>query len=152
MGCLSLKGRMIIVELLIIILVSYSLINLQFGFIKFADFTFNSNMLFFFSAWSSVLPAICAVLSLYYIHKGLKLPRLLAAMKLASVMMLTMSFLVIVLVIAPMKGWAMLFDLGGMLFLHLVVPILGVLDFLFLADMYPLEKKDVVISLTPMML
>ena len=60
-------------------------------------------------------------------------------------MMLTMSFLVIVLVIAPMKGWAMLFDLGGMLFLHLVVPILGVLDFLFLADMYPLEKKDVVI-------
>ena len=73
-------------------------------------------------------------------------------MKLGSVMMLTMSFLVIMLVIAPMKGWAMLFDLGGMLFLHLEVPILGVLDFLFLADMYPLEKKDVVISLTPMML
>ena len=152
MGNLGLKGRTVIVELLIIVFVSYSLINLQFGFIKFADFTFNSNMLFFFSAWSNVLPAICAVFSLNYLHKEEKLPRLLAAMKLASVMMLTMSFLVIVLVIAPLKGWAMLFDFGGMIFLHLIVPILGALDFLFLADMYPLEKKDVIISLTPMML
>ncbi len=152
MDNLGLKGRTVIVELLIIVFVSYSLINLQFGFIKFADFTFNSNMLFFFSAWSNVLPAICAVFSLYYLHKEEKLPRLLAAMKLASVMMLTMSFLVIVLVIAPLKGWAMLFDFGGMIFLHLIVPILGALDFLFLADMYPLEKKDVIISLTPMML
>ena len=50
MGNLGLKGRTVIAELLIIVFVSYSLINLQFGFIKFADFTFNSNMQFFFSA------------------------------------------------------------------------------------------------------
>ena len=50
MGNLGLKGRTVIAELLIIVFVSYSLINLQFGFIKFADFTFNSNIQFFFSA------------------------------------------------------------------------------------------------------
>ena len=43
-------------------------------------------------------------------------------------------------------------DIGGLLFLHLIVPILSVIDYLFNADMDPPEKNDVLISVVPMLI
>lgn len=60
------------------------------------------------------------------------IPRILAVFKLASVMMLTITFLVVVFVLCPQSGWDVLFNPNGMIFLHLFVPVLTICDFLFL--------------------
>ena len=80
------------------------------------------------------------------------MPKAVAIIKLASVMMLTITFLVVVFVLCPQKGWDILFDLGGMICLHLFVPIMAVVDFLFLAEIDAMGKKDVALSLIPMIL
>lgn len=134
---------------LIVIFVLYSMINMHFGIIKTTYYYFASNMFLYHTVWSNVLALICAILTLYYLRNGMRLPRFLAIMKLASVAMLTMSFLVIALYLAPLKGWVLLFDFGGLIFFHLFVPLLAVLDFLFLAQMDALDVKDVFLTVIP---
>ncbi len=58
--------------------------------------------------------------------------------------------LVVIFVLVPSLGWHVLFDLGGMIFLHLLVPLLVIVDFLYLSDMDAFSKKDVLYSLIPM--
>lgn len=152
MSGLDLRKKTIIVESLIIVFVLYALINMYFGFIQTVEFAVSTNILLYYTNWSNILAAIGAALSLYYLHKGTKLPRPVAILKLASTMMLTVTFLVVVLVLCPQGGIQILIDVGGMIFLHLFVPILAALDFLFLADMDALGKKEAVLSLVPMML
>ncbi len=145
----DLKRITTIIAWLIIIFVLYSMINMHFGIIKTTYYYFASNMFLYHTVWSSVLALICAILTLYYLRNGTRLPRFLAIMKLASVAMLTMSFLVIALYLGPMKGWVLMFDLGGLIFFHLFVPLLAVIDFLFLAQMDALEFRDVIPTVIP---
>lgn len=72
------------------------------------------------------------------------IPRLLRILKLAYTMMLTVTFLVVVAVLCPQDGWHLLYDLNGMLFLHFLVPVLAVIDFLFLIDMEAPSRQDAV--------
>lgn len=145
----DLKGITTIIAWLIIIFVLYSMINMQFGIIKTTYYYFASNMILYHTVWSNLLALICAILTLYYLRNGMRLPRFLAIMKLASVAMLTMSFLVIALYLGPTKGWVLMFDFGGLIFFHLFVPLLAVIDFLFLAQMDALEFRDVIPTLIP---
>lgn len=60
-------------------------------------------------------------------------------------MMLTVTFLVVVLVLSPQFGWGILYDPNGMLFLHFLVPVMAAADFLFLADMEAPSKQDMIL-------
>ena len=148
----DLKRITTIVAWLIIIFVLYSVINMRYGIIKTTYYYFASDTFLYHTVWSNLLALICAILTLYYLRNGKRLPRFLAIMKLASVAMLTMSFLVIALYLAPTKGWVLMFDFGGLIFFHLFVPLLAVIDFLFLAQMDALEFRDVLPTVIPIAL
>ncbi len=148
----GIRERTILVNSLIIICVVYAFANFVFQFVKTVDFSMNVNPLLYFTNWSNILAAVAAFCSLYCVFKGIRLPKSAAVLKLASLTMLTVTFLVVVFVLGPTKGWEILFDIGGLLFLHLIVPILSVIDYLFNADMDPPEKNDVLLSVVPMLI
>lgn len=110
-----------------------------------------THFLLFFTNWSNLLSAAAACGSLICLYRGVRPPRVLAVLKLAAVVMLTITFLVVALVLCPSSGWWVMFDPNGLLFLHFLVPILTVFEFLFLADMQAPGRSDVPLALLPML-
>ncbi len=148
----GIRERTILVNSLIIIGVVYAFTNLVFQFVKTIDFPISVNPLLYFTNWSNILAVVAAVCALYCVFKGNKLPRSVAVLKLSSLLMLTVTFLVVLFVLGPIKGWELLFDPGGLLFLHCIVPILSLIDYLYNVEIDPPEKRDVMLSVLPMLL
>jgi len=140
----------IVVNSLIIIFVAYSMLNLVFQFVKVVDFGTFLHPLLYYTNWSNILSAAAAACYLFCIFKGVRMPKAIAVLKLASVMMLTVTFLVVVFILCPQLGWAILYDVGGMIFLHLIVPVLAVIDILLLADIDEFGRRDVFLAVMPM--
>ncbi len=148
----DIKKCAIIVNALIVVFVAYSILNLFLKIVVTTEFATMQHPLLYYTNWSNIFAAIASACYIYCIYKGIKLPKAVAVLKLASVMMLTVTFLVVIAVLCPTFGWAVLYDLGGMLFLHFLVPVLAVVDILFLADIEPFEKMDSVYAVIPMAL
>jgi len=138
------------VNAMIVVFVVYSMLNRVYGFLPAADFSGRLHPLLYYTNWSNILYAAAAACTLVCMYKGVALPRAVAILKLASVMMLTVTFLVVVLFIAPNLGWQMFYDPGGMLFVHCLVPVLAAVDFIFLADIGGFDNRDELLALVPM--
>ncbi len=152
MATFDLRKMTIVVNSLIVVFVLYSILNLFFKFVVVTEFATMQHPLLYYTNWSNIFSAIASACCLYCIFAGVRMPKAVAVLKLASVMMLTVTLLVVLAVLCPTFGWAVLYDLGGMLFLHLLVPLLAIFDLLFLADVDEFDKMDAVYAVIPMTL
>ena len=142
----------IAVNVTIIILVVYMTVNVMFRIVDVVDYAASQDIYLFFTNWSNYLAAVLSIGTLYCIHKGIRSPRILLVLKLAAVMMLTITMVVVAFVLVPYQGWTILLNPEGSLMAHLINPILAIVDFLYLSDMEAMGKKEAVLSTIPMLL
>ena len=142
----------IAVNVTIIILVVYMTVNVMFRIVDVVDYAASQDIYLFFTNWSNYLAAVLSIGTLYCIHKGIRSPRILLVLKLAAVMMLTITMVVVTFVLVPYQGWTILLNPEGSLMAHLINPILAIVDFLYLSDMEAMGKKEAVLSTIPMLL
>lgn len=142
----------IAVNVTIIILVVYMTINVMFRIVDVVDYAASQDIYLFFTNWSNYLAAVLSIGTLYCIHKGIRSPRILLVLKLAAVMMLTITMVVVAFVMVPYQGWTIFLNPEGSLMAHLINPILAIVDFLYLSDMEAMGKKEAVLSTIPMLL
>jgi len=142
----------IAVNVTIIILVVYMTVNVMFRIVDVVDYAASQDIYLFFTNWSNYLAAVLSIGTLYCIHKGIRSPRILLVLKLAAVMMLTITMVVVAFVMVPYQGWTILLNPEGSLMAHLINPILAIVDFLYLSDMEAMGKKEAVLSTIPMLL
>ena len=142
----------IAVNVTIIVLVLYMTVNVMFRIVDVVDYEASQDVYLFFTNWSNYLAAIVSVGTLYCIHKGIRSPHILLVLKLAAVMMLTITLVVVTFVLVPYQGWTLLLNPEGSLMAHLINPILAIVDFLYLSDMEAMGKKEAILSTVPMLL
>ena len=142
----------IAVNVTIIVLVLYMTVNVMFRIVDVVDYEASQDVYLFFTNWSNYLAAIVSVGTLYCIHKGIRSPHILLVLKLAAVMMLTITLVVVAFVLVPYQGWTLLLNPEGSLMAHLINPILAIVDFLYLSDMEAMGVKEAMLSTVPMLL
>jgi len=142
----------IAVNVTIIVLVLYMTVNVMFRIVDVVDYEASQDIYLFFTNWSNYLAAIVSVGTLYCIHKGIRSPHILLVLKLAAVMMLTITLAVVAFVLVPYMGWTILLNPEGSLMAHLINPILAIVDFLYLSDMEAMGVKEAILSTIPMLL
>lgn len=142
----------IAVNVTIIVLVLYMTVNVMFRIVDIVDYAASQDIYLFFTNWSNYLAAIVSVGTLYCIHKGIRSPHILLVLKLAAVMMLTITLVVVAFVLVPYQGWTVLLNPEGSLMAHLINPILAIVDFLYLSDMETMGVKEAILSTIPMLL
>jgi len=141
----------IAVNVTIIILVVYMTVNVMFRIVDVVDYAASQDIYLFFTNWSNYLAAVLSIGTLYCIHKGIRSPRILLVLKLAAVMMLTITMVVVAFVMVPYQGWTILLNPEGSLMAHLINPILAIVDFLYLSDMETMGVKEAMLSTIPML-
>ncbi len=96
----------------------------------------------FYTEDSNILAlVICTIFSIYLIFNK-QIPKWLSILKYASTICLTLTFLVIILILAPMFNFnyvGMLFK-GTMLYHHFLCPILAIITFIFFDNLGNIEK------------
>ena len=93
----------------------------------------------FFTVQSNLFAAVSAVLSLINVLRNKK-SRVVSALKLASSVSVTITFLTVLVYLGPLYGYGSMYSGGNLLF-HLIVPVICILDFIFLND-YMLKYKS----------
>ncbi|MDD3334318.1 MAG: Pr6Pr family membrane protein [Eubacteriales bacterium] len=120
------------------------------GWGLFQYYTIDSNILAMLACgWMAVCQLLCII------GKKAEIAPWVFRFKYLSVCMLSVTFLVVVLVLAPWAGMggyqAMLFH-GTMLYHHFLCPVLAFLSFIFLEAKGRIRKKDIRIALLPTLL
>lgn len=113
-------------------------------------------MLMFYTVDSNILALLASLLVGIYALKayksGVKIPESIKMLKYVSVCCLTVTFIVVVLVLAPMngiKGYQMMLFSGDMLFHHLISPVLSILTFLMFDRVSYSNSKSASFALIP---
>jgi hypothetical protein len=142
----------ILVDVLIVVFVVYGILNIQLRIIDTEYKGSGLHPLMMFTTWANIFAASGAAASIYCTLKEIDIPKALAVLKTLAVASLTLMMVVVLLVLVPANGWIVALDYGGILFLHLVVPILVIADYLYLGDLVPLGKRELAMTLIPVIL
>lgn len=116
------------------------------GIRTFCMFTVNSN----------ILAALSVTMTIPYTIDGLRkhnyhLPRWVTVFAFAGVTAVTLTFLISLFILSPVKGFRLIFS-GSRFFLHGVCPILAFVAFCFFMSAQRLSAADQVIALVPVLL
>lgn len=98
---------------------------------------------------SNVLALISSSIYLIYIIKKKEIPKWLSLLKYATILSLTITFLMVIFVLLPMYNFDynfMLFN-GSMLYFHIICPILTFISFIFFEKHYINDKLSLIRSL-----
>ena len=100
----------------------------------------------FYTELSNILAMITSFILIIFLLKG-NIPKSVRLLRFISVVSLSVTFLVVLFILGPMYGFNYKFLLfsGGMLYTHLLCPILTFISFVFLED-GKFEKKDCLIE------
>ncbi len=143
-------------DLLIFVLTVYSVSRFFFasgegnmnvtGAICFRYFTIDSNTL---------AALTCLLLLPYEFRRALgrdeRMPPALGVLKLAGTAGVTITFLVVIVYLAPALGFESMFG-GSNLYLHGICPVLAVLSFIFFDGGSPLSRKQCLPALLPLII
>ena len=132
----------LIMNILIVILelIGFVLLFKNQGGIAFQYYTEDSNILLF----------ITSLIFTIYLFTNKKIPRWLSMLKYISTIGVTLTFLVVIFILAPMMNFnysKMLLD-GALLYQHLLCPVLSIITFLFFDELGSYSKKDNITSLS----
>lgn len=100
---------------------------------------------------SNFLLLIASIISLIYlVLNKRKLPRCLEIFKYTSVVCVSVTFLVVVFMLAPSikDGYNQMLLQGSMLYHHLLCPVLAIIMFLFLDDYKLNNRKEILYSMS----
>lgn len=98
----------------------------------------------YYTSLSNILILITSLLFIIYFFKREKIPKYLKILKLSSTVCISITFLIVILVLAPMYNFNykyMLFH-NELLYYHLLCPILSIITFIFFDDLNDFNKKD----------
>jgi len=104
----------------------------------------------FYTEDSNILALISSSIFVYYILSKKKIPNWVNIFKYISTVCLSVTFLVVIFILAPMSNFNyqyLLFS-GAMLFHHTLCPILSIITFLFYDKLIGYSKKDVIKGLS----
>ena len=98
---------------------------------------------------SNLLAIFVEILYLYFLVIKEKIPRWLQLLKYIATLSLVITFVVVVLVLAPLENNNYRYFLlyGSQLYYHTLCPIIAFISFLFLEN-YKYEKKDILYALS----
>ena len=102
-------------------------------------------MIQFYTEDSNILALVTSCLFVYFLLSNKKLPKWLNTLKYISTTCVTITFLVVIFILAPMYNFnylSLLFD-GTMLYHHTICPLLCIITFLFFDKLNNYEKKDI---------
>ena len=105
-------------------------------------FTVLSNLLL------GVASLIYAVYLVRYLHKGLLVPQWAHRLKFAGTVAVTVTLMTVLLFLGPTLGYAAMFA-GVNLWLHLVLPVLGIAEFVFLDTQRSLKFPESLFGVIP---
>ena len=113
-------------------------------------------MLMFYTVDSNILALIASLLigiyALRAYKSGEKIPPQIEMLKYVSVCCLVVTFIVVVLVLAPMnglKGYQMMLLSGDMLFHHLISPVLAIVTFFMFDKVNKSHRQAALLALIP---
>ena len=103
--------------------------------------------------FAAVVCAMVAVCQLWCIFTGRELPRWLKRLKFISTSCLAMTFLTVVIILAPMyedgNGWYIMLFTGSMLYHHFLNPVVAMVSFLLFEREPRLPLVSVPLALVP---
>lgn len=124
--------------IVVLVLISiYAMITTSDGFIKGSKL----HALKYFTVQSNIFMGISALISLIYLlFKKDKYPTWIVILKLMSTTCLTLTFLTVLGYLAPLMGIDMVF-LGANLYMHLIIPVVSIISFIFIEPKVELKFK-----------
>lgn len=98
----------------------------------------------FYTEDSNILMLITSLLFLIFTLKNKKIPSQLKMLKYISTICLTVTFLVVVFLLAPMYNFSYRYLLfhGGLLYQHFLCPLLSIITFIFFDNLESYSRKD----------
>ena len=108
-------------------------------------------MIQYYTQDSNLFALIVSSIYLYYLVEKEKVPKIIDLLKYTSVLCLTITFLVVILVLAPMFNFNykwFLFD-GDFIFYHFLCPIISLVSFILFESNELKGIKDVIRSMSP---
>ena len=115
------------------------------GFTAFRYYTVDSNVLF---ALTALLAAIVQCASL---KSGKLLPKWVIVLKFTGTIVVTVTFLTVIVFLGPLFGFGMMYD-GVSLYLHGIVPVIALFSLLALERGTFFSRKEALFSLIPTLL
>lgn len=99
---------------------------------------------------SNILALFSSLLFVIYLISNKKIPRWLELFKYMTTICLTVTFLVVIFILAPMYNFNYYYMLfyHNLLFQHLLCPIISIITFIFFDKMSILDKKDSMIGIS----
>lgn len=93
---------------------------------------------------SNLLTLVASAILIFYIVTHKHIPKWLSLLRYTATTMLSVTFLVVVLILAPMleHGYAILLLTDQMLYNHLICPILSFISFVFFEE-HPFKLRDI---------
>lgn len=124
--------------IVVLVLISiYAMITTSDGFIKGSKL----HALKYFTVQSNIFMGISALISLIYLlFKKDNYPTWIVILKLMSTTCLTLTFLTVLGYLAPLMGIDMVF-LGANLYMHLIIPVVSIITFIFIEPKVELKFK-----------
>ena len=118
------------------------------GFGTLIYYTQLSNLFAFF------VVSVYIVFEIRQIKKGKQFPKILKTLKYVATCVLTMTFLIVVFVLAPFSGYSFpfLMFVSSMLYHHTLCPILAIITFLFFENYDRFTRKENFYALLPTLL
>lgn len=98
----------------------------------------------FYTEDSNILALIVSCIYVFFLLKKHDIPRWVQLLKYMTTICLSLTFLVVILILAPMYNfnYGYLLFKGSLLYQHLLCPILSIISFIFFDNIKVLEKKD----------
>ena len=98
----------------------------------------------YYTEQSNFLAMCSSLLYIIFISSSKKIPRWLYFFKYISTVCLTLTFFVVILILAPMYNfnYGYLLFHEAMIFVHLLCPIIGIITFIFFDELNDYKKKD----------
>ena len=109
-----------------------------------ADFTVLSNLLL------GLASLIYAVYLVRYVRSGRIVPKWAHLLKYAGTVAVTVTLMTVLLFLGPTMGYAAMFA-GVNLWLHLVLPVLGIAEFVFLDTQRGISFKESLVGVLPVL-
>jgi len=112
-----------------------------------------TNCFVFFTIDSNILAAIASLILIPYNIKSIKnnkdeIPSKLLTFKFISATSVTLTFIVVVVFLGPIKGYIRMYE-GTRLFLHLISPLLSIISYIFFERGFIIPKKKVILGVVP---
>lgn len=115
--------------------------------------TFNLNhriAIEYYTEDSNILALFSSLLFVIYLIRNKNIPRWLELFKYMTTICLTVTFLVVIFILAPMYNFNYYYMLfyNNLIFQHLLCPIISIITFIFFDNLSIIDKKDSLIGIT----